>query len=85
MGENNFSKSKCTKSLLRLGFKVAKVRKGKHVKYKAPPPYNKPNQYGQRPFIMIPKQRKFYLQDEVINELKRMGGDELVKKFRDNL
>jgi len=56
-------------------------RHGKHSKFAAPPQYQK----GNFIFIMLPRHNKLRCQDEIIKELRKMGGEELVEKFRKSL
>lgn len=79
MGENNFNSRQCARALEKLGFILATKRNGKHDKYRAPQPNANP------PFIMIPRHKDIHCQDEIIKEIKKIGGEELVEKFRSNL
>ncbi len=79
MGENSFSRKRCIHALLKLGFLLDNKRSGKHDKYRAP-------FFGANPpFIMIPRHKHIHCQDEIIKELEKMGGKDLVEKFRQNL
>jgi predicted RNA binding protein YcfA (HicA-like mRNA interferase family) len=79
MGENNFNGRQCARALIKLGFIFNTKRRGKHDKYKAPFPAANP------PFIMIPRHKNIHCQEEIIKEIKKIGGDELVEKFREYL
>ena len=81
MGQNNFNRRQCVRALEKIGFIDTSQRHGKHSKFTAPSQYQKDN----FTFVMVPKHNKLRCQDEIIKELKRMGGDELVEKFRQNL
>ena len=76
MGENTFNRRQCVRALKKLGFFLDNKRSGKHDKYKAPPQNTNPS------FIMIPRHNEIHCQDEIIKELEKMGGKELVEKFR---
>lgn len=76
MGENNFNGRQCARALIRLGFILDTKRRGKHDKYKAPLANANP------PFIMIPRHKDIHCQEEIIKEIRKIGGEELVEKFR---
>lgn len=76
MGGNIFNRRQCIRALTKLGFVLNNKRSGKHDKYYAPFPNANP------PFIMIPRHNELHCQDEIIKELEKMGGVELVEKFR---
>lgn len=76
MGENNFNRRQCVRALIKLGFILDNKRSGKHDKYKAPFANVDP------PFIMVPRHNEIHCQDEIIKELGKMGGSELVEKFK---
>ena len=40
---------------------------------------------GQSPFIMIPRHKELHCQEEIVKEIKRIGGEELVDNFEKNL
>lgn len=79
MGKNTFSRRQCVWSLTKLGFYLDKKRSGKHDKYRAPFTNVNP------PFIMVPRHNDIHCQDEIIKELEKIGGNELVEKFRQYL
>ena len=79
MGDCNFNKRQCIRALKGLGFYLSNDRRGDHDKYNFPSGYTIPA--GYRPFIMIPRHSELRLQHKIINELKVVGGDELVEKF----
>jgi len=85
MGEYNFSRRECIRALEKIGFEKKTKRRGKHIKFTAPKPYNQLNKFGQPPFIMIPKNRKLKIQDAIIIELRKLGGNDLVEEFKQNL
>lgn len=76
MGEFTFNRNECIKALSKLGFYLANKRSGKHDKFKSPIPNCNP------PFIMIPRHNDLHCQKEIIAELQKMGGNELIEKFR---
>ncbi len=80
MGELNFNKRQCINALLKLGFRLDNDRRGIHDKYKFPNCCQIPK--GFRPFIMIPRHDELKLQRQIVKELKRIGGDELVENFK---
>lgn len=79
MGDCNFNKRQCIKALKGLGFYLNNDRRGDHDKYHFPSACIIPT--GHRPFIMIPRHNELRLQHKIINELRAVGGDELVEKF----
>lgn len=79
MGENTFNKRQCIRALQKLGFYLDNKRSGKHDKYKSPIPNINPC------FIMVPRHNEIHCQDQIISELEKMGGAELVNKFREYL
>lgn len=79
MGDCNFNKRQCVYALKRLGFYLSNNRRGDHDKYHFPSECIIP--IGRRPFIMIPRHNELRLQHKIINELRMVGGDELVEKF----
>lgn len=83
MGINNFNYRQCRKALQKLGFRLKVIRKGKHDKYYAPA--NILSGDHDTLFIMIPRHRKLYCQNEIVNEIRRMGGNALVEEFRRHL
>lgn len=58
-----------------LGFSEAAVRSGNHDKFLAPFKNVNP------PFIMVPRHRQLHCQNQIIKELKQMGGNELANRF----
>jgi len=86
----NFSKKDCLKSLLAIGFQeqVKNKRRSPHKKYRPTESLLKNiDIQGQRPFIMIPNcsEKKFFLQNAVISQLKVLGGSKLVDEFLKHL
>ncbi len=76
MGEFTFNRRECIRALVKLGFYLDNKRSGKHDKYKAP--FSNANP----PFIMVPRHNEIHCQDAIIKELEKMGGKELVEKFK---
>lgn len=79
MAGNTFNRRQCIRALLKLGFIFDTKRSGKHDKYIAPFANSNP------PFIMIPRHKELHCQDAIIKELEKMGGMELVDRFRQYL
>lgn len=78
MGEANFNRRQCVRALARLGFTLTNRRFGVHDKYKAP--------FMANPqFIMVPRHKDIHCQQAILRELKKMGGEDLEKRFLDNL
>ncbi len=85
MGELNFNTKQCIRALKRLGFSLSNKRNGRHDKFE-PPKEIADSLIGLQPrFIMVPRHRELHCQSEIISELRTMGGDELIKKFKANL
>ncbi len=78
MGINNFNRRQCVKALKKIGFRKLTKRKGKHDKFIPPEDIKDSNS----PFIMIPRHKNIYCQNEIVKEIEKMGGRELVEKFR---
>lgn len=85
MGELNFDYRQCLRALKRLGFYLGNKRSGQHDKFYPPSEITKRLEGLQPRFIMIPRHRKLHCQSEIVSEIKAMGGEELVKKFKDYL
>ena len=85
MGENNFTTSQCGRALLRLGFLLSNKRGGQHDKFLPPLIIANSLSSSQPHFIMVPRHRTLHCQLEIIAELRRMGGEGLVEKFRHEL
>lgn len=85
MGIYNFSRKQCIRALRRLGFVIANKRSGKHDKYEPPSSILSKLSINQAKFIMVPRHNKLQCQNEIISELRLMGGDDLVKRFTDYL
>lgn len=85
MGGYNFSRKQCIRALIKLGFFLKNKRSGRHDKYE--PPQNILNNLsGNHPkFIMVPRHNELHCQNEIIGELKMMGGEDLVKRFTEFL
>ncbi|MFH1252878.1 MAG: hypothetical protein V1664_00905 [Candidatus Uhrbacteria bacterium] len=85
MGELNFNTKQCLRALKRLGFYLGNKRLGRHDKF-YPPKLIADKLSGTQPrFIIIPRHTDLHCQPEIISELRVMGGDELVQKFKENL
>jgi len=85
VGENNFNTRQCVRALFQIGFILSNTHPGSHDKF-LPPKEIMEKIKGLNPrFIMIPRHAKLRLQNQIIAELRKMGGDELVAKFRENL
>ena len=80
----NFNKRQCVRALKWLGF-VEKSKRKKHFKFYPPANIIKKITSGLPQFIIIPNHRELKVQKLIIQELRKMGGEELVKKFLDNL
>ena len=80
----SFSQKQCISALIAIGFTDASKRRGKHFKYK-PPEGSLVNFAGDyKPFITVPK-HKFFCQDAIVSEIKKICGEEMKQKFIDNL
>ena len=85
MGELNFNNRQCVRAFKRLGFILGNKRIGQHDKF-YPPKSIAESLVGMQPrFIMIPRHKILHCQSEIVSELRAMGGDELVKQFKENL
>jgi hypothetical protein len=80
MGLDNFNRKQCIRALKKLGFYLDNGRSGMHDKFCFPE--NCSVSSGCRPFIMIPRHNELRLQRQIIQELKNIGGDQLVDAFR---
>lgn len=86
MGESNFNKRQCIRALSKLGFFLCNKRRGQHDKYCPPKNIEQTLTGKEQPrFVMIPRHNELHCQDEIISELKAMGGEELVNKFKNLL
>lgn len=85
MGATNFNRTQCIKSLRRLGFILCNKRHGVHDKYCPPPEIADQLTSSQPHFIMIPRHTSLHCQSQIMAELKAMGGEDLVQKFREEL
>lgn len=85
MGENNFNTRQCIRALKQIGFTLENTYQGGHDKY-VPPHWVMEKLQGTQPrFITVPRHRIIRCQYEIISELRKMGGDDLVARFRENL
>lgn len=80
-----FNRKRCVKALLKAGFFKKNKRSGGHDKFIPPNKYLGNQTNDQPPFIMVPRSRVLHCQDEIVKELRNLGGDDLVKQFADNL
>lgn len=80
----NFNKRQCIRALKRLGF-VEKSKRKKHFKFYPPGNIAQKITPGLPQFIMVPNHRELKVQKLIVQELREMGSEELVKKFLDNL
>ena len=80
----NFTKKQCINALLKIGFIDASKRRAKHFKYKPPKSCKIKFDGSTRPFITVPK-HQFYCQDAIVDEIKKLCGEEMKQKFLDNL
>ena len=80
-----FKRNRCILAFIKLGFSKKNTRRGKYDKYVPPAKYLKKRKNNQPPFIMIPRSRVLHCQDEIVKELRSLGGEELVKQFEENL
>jgi|GEM_PF-1100544 hypothetical protein len=85
MGEMNFNKRQCIRVLKKLGFFLCNKRFGRHDKFCPPPDIAQRLLSNQPKFIMIPRHNDLHCQGEIISELRVMGGDELVERFKELL
>jgi hypothetical protein len=85
MGRYNFNKKRAVRSLIRCGFYLKKRKGRKHEKWF--PSIEIANRLlpDQCKFIMMPRHNELHLQEDLIDELRQMGGEELVAKFLANL
>ena len=81
---DSFRRTRCISALKKLGFVIKKSRRGKHDKYMSPDVYLEQKRDRQPPFIMVPR-GKLHCQDEIVKELRNLGGDELVREFESYL
>jgi predicted RNA binding protein YcfA (HicA-like mRNA interferase family) len=80
----DFSQKQCIRALLKIGFINASTRRGKHFKYQPPKEYLTSNYKDQRPFITVPK-HKFYCQEAIVREITKLCGEDMKRKFIENL
>ena len=82
MGELNFNAKQCLRAFKQLGFTLANKRRGRHDKF-VPPKDIADKLSGVQPrFIMVPRHRELHCQSEILSELRAMGGEELVSRFK---
>lgn len=85
MGEANFNRKQCIRALAKLGFFLGNKRRGNHDKY-CPPSEISVRLSGIAPrFIMVPRHNELHCQNEILAELFAMGGEDLIKKFKELL
>ncbi|MBI2551185.1 hypothetical protein HYV73_02455 [Candidatus Uhrbacteria bacterium] len=78
MGEWNFNTRQCIRALKRLGFFLCNKRHGRHDKLC--PPQTILNRLTG--LIMIPRHSKLHCQSEIVAELRKMGSELLVERFK---
>lgn len=81
MGTNDFSRRDCIRALRRLGFSHDTSRHGRHDKFLLPQHLAATIGSSAARFIMVPRHRQLRCQREIVQELRAMGGDELVQAF----
>jgi len=85
VGTNDFTRKDCIRALRRLDFWCNRGRRGRHDKF-IPPQYILESLASSAPrFIMVPRHSQIHCQREIIQELRAMGGEELVRAFTDLL
>lgn len=80
----SFTQKQCIKALIAIGFSDASKRRAKHYKYKPPERYRVNFTGNIKPFITVPK-HKFFCQDAIVSEIKKLCGEEIKQKFLDSL
>lgn len=74
-----FNRKQCVHSLCKLGFYKSRSGRGNHDKFISPIKNSNP------PFIMVPRHNNIHCQNKILQQLKMMGGSELVDNFIKNL
>lgn len=82
---DSFKRNQCISALIKLGFIEKSARRGSHDKFVPPAKYLENRKNNQPPFIMVPRSRVLHCQDEIVKELRSLGGDDLVLKFEEYL
>ena len=85
MGGFNFNRRQCIRALKKSGFYIGNKRRGIHDKFYPPEAIAEHLTGAQPRFIMVPRGSELHCQPEIISELRKMGGEDLVKRFRDCL
>ena len=85
MGEWNFNTRQCIAALLKLGFFLVTRRNGLHDKFSPPQEILKTLKAGQPSFIMVPRHKELHCQHKIVSELRALGGDTLIERFKDFL
>lgn len=85
MGDGNFNRKQCLRALRALGFTLSNKRSGSHDKLVPPPDYVDAIPVGQPRFIMVPRHRELHCQQEILSELRGIGGEALLNAFKDRL
>ena len=70
---------------MRLGFYLGNKRSGQHDKFYPPDEIGKKLGAAQSHFIMVPRHHELRCQRLIISELRAMGGDELVARFKNSI
>ena len=78
---DSFNRNRCISALIKIGFTEKISRRGSHDKFVPPVQYLANRRNNQPPFIMVPRSRVLHCQDEIVKELRSLGGEYLVKKF----
>lgn len=85
MGELNFNRRTCVSALKKLGFQLVNKRSGMHDKFVPPPETASAIHVGAPQFIMIPRHNELRCHGMIISEIRAMGGEELVRRFKELL
>ncbi|MCK4592584.1 hypothetical protein KAT63_04070 [Candidatus Parcubacteria bacterium] len=84
MSKKDFNRKQCIKALKKIGFQKKNNRRGNHDKFVAPQCFLNNNSESP-PFIVVPRSRQMHCQFAILQELKIMGGNNLVEKFLKNI
>jgi len=84
MGRKDFNRKQCIKALIKIGFQKKNNRHGNHDKFIAPQSCLN-NSSDFPPFIVVPRSKQIHCQFAILQELKIMGGDDLVNDFLENI
>jgi predicted RNA binding protein YcfA (HicA-like mRNA interferase family) len=81
MGEKNFNKRQCIRALVALGFYLDNKRRGQHDKFAVPVDLAAKIVWPNPKCIMVPRHNTLHCQEAILQELRKMGGDDLVRRF----